>query len=66
MHSFKDVEDKLIMKLENSDLFKTKCAILNLILNRPRIQFYRRINTLKMKSSRNGELHFLFFLLHYY
>jgi len=50
------------MKIENCDVFKNKFSILSLILNRTRLQLYRRLNTLKMRPSRCGKLHIFVFL----
>lgn len=49
------------MKIVNFDAIKNKLSILSLILNRTRLQLYRRINTLKMQPLRQSKF-ILFYL----
>lgn len=47
LYSFSEEEDQLIMKVEKCDVIKTKLSVLSLILNRSRMQLYRRNGVLK-------------------
>lgn len=42
------------MKIDNCDVIKNKFSILSMILNRTRLQLYRRLHTLKMEPLRKG------------
>jgi len=46
-HSFSEEEDQLIMKVDKCDAIKNKFSVLSLILNRTRLQLYRRHEVLK-------------------
>ncbi|KAF0759693.1 GRIP and coiled-coil domain-containing protein PFC0235w-like isoform X2, partial [Aphis craccivora] len=47
LRSFSEEEDQLIMKVEKCDVIKRKLSVLSLILNRSRMQLYRRHGVLK-------------------
>lgn len=51
VHRFNKEEDQIIMKLDRCKVIKNKFAVLSLTLNRSRKQLYRRLQSLKMKSS---------------
>lgn len=53
------------MRVENCDAIKNKFAVLSLILNRTRLQLYRRLHTLKMQPKRGSELNYNFFFCFY-
>jgi len=46
-YSFSEDEDQLIMKVDECDAIKNKFSVLSLILNRTRLQLYRRHEVLK-------------------
>lgn len=51
-------EDRLIIEIDNSEAIKHKYSVLSLLLNRTRLQLYRRLHTLKMIPSRSSKFIF--------
>jgi len=57
-HSFSEEEDQLIMKVDECGAIKNKFFVLSLILNRTRLQLYRRHDILKNHHKEcKSELH---------
>ncbi|KAL5234935.1 hypothetical protein ACI65C_002345 [Semiaphis heraclei] len=50
--NFSEEEDQLIMKVDKCDAIKNKFSVLSLILNRTRLQFYRRLEVLKNQHNK--------------
>jgi len=46
-HSFSEEEDQLIIKVDKCDAIRNKLSVLSLILNRTRLQLYRKIEVLR-------------------
>lgn len=51
-YSFSEEEDQLIMKVDKCDAIKNKFSVLSLILNRTRLQLYRRLEVLKNQHNK--------------
>ncbi|KAL5234936.1 hypothetical protein ACI65C_002346 [Semiaphis heraclei] len=49
---FSEEEDQLIMKVDKCDAIKNKFSVLSLILNRTRLQLYRRLEVLKNQHNK--------------